>query len=73
MSNQQLVQALKNPELRAKMGIEHPAGKAFDELSVEEMVNIQGAGDVQPDTTVSSWPCGVLIFTGGVTLSTEVC
>ncbi|WP_102275103.1 mersacidin family lantibiotic [Cytobacillus massiliigabonensis] len=70
MSRQQLVQAWKNPELRSKMGVGHPSGKAFEELSIEEMVNIQGAGDIQPNTTPSSIPCG---FGGGILVSMLFC
>ncbi|MDR4162536.1 mersacidin family lantibiotic, partial [Bacillus paranthracis] len=29
----------------------HPSGKALNELSEEELAEIQGASDVQPETT----------------------
>ncbi|WJD83659.1 mersacidin family lantibiotic [Priestia megaterium] len=51
MTNNQLIEAWKNPELRANLDIQHPSGQAFAELSIDEMLNIQGAGDVQPETT----------------------
>lgn len=33
----------------------NPAGPAFEDLTIEEMVASQGSGDVKPQTTV---PCG---------------
>ncbi|WJD83657.1 mersacidin family lantibiotic [Priestia megaterium] len=72
-NNQHLIEAWKNPELRANLDVQHPSGQAFTELSTDEMLNIQGAGDVQPETTpltISSWGCGAGV---GVLLSKAFC
>ncbi|RBP02481.1 lichenicidin A2 family type 2 lantibiotic [Rossellomorea aquimaris] len=52
MTKEMMIQAWKNPELRSDL-TNHPAGQAFSELSADEMRSIQGAGDVQPETTPS--------------------
>ena len=74
MTNQEIIKAWKNPEERANMEVAHPSGAAFTELSLDEMVNVQGAGDVQPMTTptvtVSSTSCAATI---GYTLSKVFC
>ncbi|QLK09302.1 hypothetical protein BMG_6074 (plasmid) [Priestia megaterium] len=73
MTNNQLIEAWKNPELRANLDIQHPSGQAFAELSTDEMLSIQGAGDVQPETTpattisTSSASC-VVGITGGISV-----
>lgn len=73
MKNEQIIKAWKNPELRTNM-VQHPSGQAFGELTEEAMKNIQGAGDVQPETTpatlisTSSAPC-VGGLTAGITIS----
>jgi type 2 lantibiotic (TIGR03893 family) len=51
MSKEAMIQSWKNPELRRDLSVNHPAGQAFGELSKEDMMKIQGAGDVQPETT----------------------
>ncbi|MFF2444985.1 mersacidin family lantibiotic [Priestia megaterium] len=53
MSKELIIRALKDRSLREKMETEffHPSGSSIEELSIEEMENIQGAYDVQPDTT----------------------
>lgn len=62
MSNELLIKAWKNPELRSQYDFEneHPSGKSFEELSTQEMVAINGASDVQPDT-VTTPVCAVSI------------
>lgn len=35
----------------------HPAGPAFEDLTLEEMVASQGSGDVKPETTI---PCSAM-------------
>lgn len=50
MSREEKINALKNPEVRSK-DVENPAGKAMNELSSEELAEIQGASDVNPETT----------------------
>ncbi|MES1042741.1 type 2 lantibiotic [Peribacillus simplex] len=45
------MRALKNPEERGAEGIENPAGKTLNELSGEELAAVQGASDVNPETT----------------------
>jgi type 2 lantibiotic (TIGR03893 family) len=76
MSNEQIIKAWKNPELRGAK-FNHPAGQAFNELSSEEMMNIQGAGDVQPETTpatiisTSSAPC-IGGLTAGISISYSI-
>lgn len=49
MSKEEKIQALKNPEVRGD--VENPAGKTLNELSSEELAGIQGASDVNPETT----------------------
>ncbi|RBP02475.1 mersacidin family lantibiotic [Rossellomorea aquimaris] len=72
MSNEQIIKAWKNPELRGA-SLHHPAGQSFGELSADEMMNIQGAGDVQPETTpatvisTSSAPC-IAGLTAGISI-----
>ncbi|MCB4848641.1 mersacidin family lantibiotic [Bacillus tropicus] len=52
MSKEQMIEALKNPEARKKLGeVEHPSGKPLNELTLEELAEVQGAGDVSPETT----------------------
>ncbi|PGH67454.1 type 2 lantibiotic, partial [Bacillus thuringiensis] len=46
----------------------HPSGKALNELSEEELAEIQGASDVQPETTPLC--VGVII---GLTTSIKIC
>ncbi|MBJ8024284.1 mersacidin family lantibiotic, partial [Bacillus cereus] len=46
----------------------HPSGKALNELSEEELAEIQGASDVQPETTPLC--VGVII---GITASIKIC
>lgn len=66
--NEQIIKAWKDPALRESMGVSHPSGQAFTEMSLDEMVNIQGAGDVEPMSTptitISSWGCSVTIGIG---------
>jgi type 2 lantibiotic (TIGR03893 family) len=78
MNKNEIIQAWKNPEFRSNSNFSHPAGQAFSELSVDEMMNIQGAGDVQPETTptttiASSGFCAVTTVGVGVTLSLQFC
>ncbi len=66
MSKEQVIQAWKNPELReGATGLPaHPAGKSVKELSTEELEQVQGASDVQPETT----PACAVAFTIGATV-----
>ncbi len=50
MSKEEMIQAFKNSEA-GNEGIDSPVGKRLDELSPEEQATIQGAGDVNPETT----------------------
>ncbi|MCA0987020.1 mersacidin family lantibiotic [Guptibacillus algicola] len=76
MQNEKTILAWKNPELRSQSTI-HPAGQAFGELTKDEMMNIQGAGDVQTETSptitisTSSAPC-VGGLTAGITISYSI-
>jgi type 2 lantibiotic (TIGR03893 family) len=75
MSKEAMIQAWKNPEQRQPL-MNHPAGQAFGELSIEEMTKIQGAGDVQPETTptLSSAPCAGWLTAGiSITISYAKC
>ncbi|RBP02482.1 lichenicidin A2 family type 2 lantibiotic [Rossellomorea aquimaris] len=75
MSKEMMIQAWKNPEMRKEF-MNHPAGQAFSELSAEEMMNVQGAGDVQPETTptLSSAPCAGWLTVGiSITVSYAKC
>jgi type 2 lantibiotic (TIGR03893 family) len=38
-------------------GIDNPVGPAFEDLSIEEMVTLQGSGDVHADSAQSSAAC----------------
>ncbi|HFR4168395.1 MULTISPECIES: mersacidin family lantibiotic [Bacillus cereus group] len=41
-----------NKKLQLQETVEkHPVGRAFEELSFEEMMTIQGSGDVKPEAT----------------------
>ncbi|OTY52016.1 type 2 lantibiotic [Bacillus thuringiensis serovar graciosensis] len=59
-TKEELVEAWENPQVREKLKDlpNHPSGKALNELSEEELAEIQGASDVQPETT----PCRLGIF-----------
>ncbi|HDR7624972.1 mersacidin family lantibiotic [Bacillus tropicus] len=66
-----LIEAWKDPEIRekAKNFPQHPSGKAIHELTVEELAEIQGASDVQPETT----PACVTALTTGIIFSIKWC
>lgn len=49
MSKEEQIKALKNPE--NQRNVESPVGKTLNELSPEELTAIQGASDVNPETT----------------------
>lgn len=52
---------MKNEKLNS-----NPAGPAFEELTLEEMIASQGSGDVKPQTTpttASSAACSLIIET----------
>ncbi|MCW9134382.1 lichenicidin A2 family type 2 lantibiotic [Bacillus paramycoides] len=71
MSKEQMIEALKNPEARKKLGeVEHPSGKPLNELTLEELAEIQGAGDVQPE---SSPLCVATVVTVGMYVSKKIC
>lgn len=70
MTKEKMIQAWKNPELRTNATV-HPSGISFGELTEEEMMSVQGAGDVTPETTpitLSSTICHAG-FTVGVTVA----
>ncbi|MCA0987021.1 mersacidin family lantibiotic [Guptibacillus algicola] len=78
MNKTDIIRSWKNPELRTHSTFIHPAGQAFNELSEQEMMDVQGAGDVQPETTptttiASSGFCAVTTVGVGVTLSLKYC
>lgn len=50
MRNQDIIKAWKNPELREN-GMVHPSGVSFSQLTESEMMEIQGSGDVNPETS----------------------
>lgn len=50
MSRKEKINALKNPEIRSHE-IENPVGKTMNELSSDELAGIQGASDVNAETT----------------------
>lgn len=52
MTNEQVILALKDREVRQKFEhFSHPSGSTIEELDEIELREIQGAYDVQPDTT----------------------
>ncbi|OUB64771.1 lichenicidin prepeptide [Bacillus thuringiensis serovar zhaodongensis] len=69
-TKEELVEAWKDPQVREKLKDlpKHPSGKALNELSEEELAGIQGASDVQPETTPLC--VGVII---GITASIKIC
>ncbi|MBD8014518.1 mersacidin family lantibiotic [Microbacterium sp. APC 3898] len=71
MTKQQIINAWKNPEIRD--GVEkvtpHPSGKAFNELTLDELAEVQGASDVAPETT----PACVAAFATGLLFSIKFC
>lgn len=78
MNKNEIIKAWKNPELRTHSNFSHPAGQSFNELTEEEMLSVQGAGDVQTETTptvttASSPFCLVTTIGVGVTVSLEFC
>lgn len=50
VGNEQIIEAWKNPQKRKGI-YNHPAGKGFQEMSIEEMMGIHGAAEVSPMTT----------------------
>ncbi|OOL08865.1 hypothetical protein BHL37_28085 [Bacillus cereus] len=71
MSKEQMIEALKDPEARKKLGeVEHPSGKPLNELTLEELAEVQGAGDVGPETTPA---CIIAGGIGGYYLSKAFC
>ncbi|WP_427109322.1 mersacidin family lantibiotic [Lysinibacillus xylanilyticus] len=53
VTKEEIIAAWKDPKVRGEFNSlpVHPSGKNFDELSEEELAQIQGAGDVKPETT----------------------
>ncbi|MGE7635998.1 mersacidin family lantibiotic [Bacillus paramycoides] len=71
MSKEQMIEALKDPEARKKLGeVDHPSGKPVNELTLEELSEVQGAGDVKPETLPIGLTAG---GTGGIAFSTIIC
>lgn len=71
MSKEQLIEAWKNPEIREKISKvqPHPSGKAFNELTIDELAEVQGASDVAPETT----PACAAAFATGMLFSIKYC
>ncbi|MBM0067914.1 lichenicidin A2 family type 2 lantibiotic [Bacillus gibsonii] len=63
-----MIQAFKNSEA-GNEGINSPVGKRLDELSPEEQASIQGAGDVNPETTPACIYGGIAITIGVVSVA----
>ncbi len=52
MSQEKWIELMKNPKQRAQGEWEHPAGKGFQELSLDEMTFISGGnGNMEPQAT----------------------
>ena len=52
MTKEQQIDALKNPELRGG-DLQSPVGRSMYEMTQDELLLIQGASDVNPDTTTT--------------------
>ncbi|MFG6113702.1 lichenicidin A2 family type 2 lantibiotic [Halobacillus sp. MO56] len=61
MSRKQMAEALKNPEIRTKLGVESPAGETLGELSKDELSRVNGGSDVQPETSPTCVTIGITI------------
>lgn len=58
MSADKKIAALRDSELRQSIdGFDHPAGLVEE----DELKQMAGAGDVNPQTTPSSWACATFI------------
>ncbi|WJD83661.1 lichenicidin A2 family type 2 lantibiotic [Priestia megaterium] len=76
MTDRQLIEAWKNPELRANLVVKHPSGQAFAELSTDEMLSIQGAANLQGEpipTIASSAVCVEILTVTTVVTSIKRC
>ncbi len=52
METESWIYALKNPKKRGELQFDHPAGKGFQELTIEEMTFISGGnGNMEPQAT----------------------
>ncbi|QFK72957.1 type 2 lantibiotic [Pradoshia sp. D12] len=51
MTNEQKIMMWKNPAMRKEMELsnEHPCGKGFQELSLDEMIGVNGASEYTPN------------------------
>lgn len=56
MSKDLVVKALRNPDFRNAVDFEHPVSQ----VDAEELKNISGGADVQPQT---AWVCGTIKIT----------
>ncbi|MGE7692370.1 mersacidin family lantibiotic [Lysinibacillus sp. NPDC097214] len=67
MTKEEIIAAWKDPAVREKFKNVpiHPSGKSFGELTEEELADIQGASDVNPETTP-------LCFAGATIIATVV-
>ncbi|MFJ5565999.1 mersacidin family lantibiotic [Lysinibacillus xylanilyticus] len=67
ITKEEIIAAWKDPEVREKLNSlpVHPSGKTFGELTEEELAEIQGASDVNPETTP-------LCFAGATIITTVV-
>ncbi|WP_080843929.1 mersacidin family lantibiotic [Cytobacillus gottheilii] len=52
MSNEALIKAWKNPEQRGNAN--HPSGRSFNELSIDEMIAVNGAAETQATPSIIS-------------------
>ncbi len=52
LTKEEIIAAWKDPKVREKFSNlpEHPSGKSYEDLTEEELAEIQGASDVKPDT-----------------------
>ena len=72
LTKEEIIAAWRNPAVREKIANlpVHPSGKSFGDLTEEELAEIQGAGDVKPETTPVCIAGG---FIGGLITSIKIC
>ncbi|PJO41591.1 mersacidin family lantibiotic [Lysinibacillus xylanilyticus] len=70
ITKEEIIAAWKDPEAREKLNSlpVHPSGKTFGELTEEELAEIQGASDVNPETTPLCM-AGTAIIAGVVSIN----
>lgn len=72
LTKEEIIAAWKDPKVREKFANlpVHPSGKSFGDLTEEELAQIQGAGDVNPETTPLCLGTVAII---GFTVSLKLC